>query len=83
MAFSLDHFTVGGNLFAGTHQHDVTGLQFFHCNLDFFAITLYSCRLGPQGQQATNGLGCTAFGLGFQIAPQQVEGHDGGSHLDE
>ncbi len=40
-------------------------------------------RLGLELQELLDGIGGPALGPGFQIAADQVEGHDGRRHLHE
>ena len=83
MAVALDHFAVAGDFFAGAHQHQVADRHGLDWHLHLDTITQQHRALGPQLQHLADGLGGAALGTGLQVAADQVEGGDGGGHLDE
>ncbi|MBS1271717.1 MAG: hypothetical protein MAGBODY4_00849 [Candidatus Marinimicrobia bacterium] len=75
-AKAVDNHAIGGNLFAGTHNHDVALLQLPDRNTVFFSIVLDTGLFSLKGEQLFNRLGGASLGLGLHVASCKMKRHD-------
>ena len=83
MTRAVDDLSVCGHLGAGPNDHDVANPDLRDRHFHLGAVFQQRRGLGTEGDELADGLGRTPLGAGFEIAPDQMEGHDGRRHFYE